>query len=98
MKTIALVAATTALLLHGGRAAAGELPTFEMLGFPITAVQVQLVGSAHVKEWPVAPTLTLDEIPASGPEIAGADRTERQGNPAEKQGRPRGSQLAGLGG
>jgi hypothetical protein len=63
MKTISLIAATTAFMLHTGIAAAGELPTFEMMGFPITTVQVQLVGSAHVKEWSVAPTLTLGEKP-----------------------------------
>ena len=65
MKTIALVAATTAFLLQAGIAAAADLPTFELMGFPITTVQVQVVGSAGVKEWRVAPTLTPGAMPAS---------------------------------
>jgi hypothetical protein len=65
MKTIALVAATTAFMLHAGIAAAAELPTFELMGFPISPVQVQLVGSAHVQESSVAPTLTPRAMPAS---------------------------------
>ena len=94
MKTIALVAAaTTAVMLRGGIAAAGELPTFELMGFPITTVQVQLVGSARVQEWSVAPTLTPGERPVSGPESEVADA-----DPAEKRERPRGHRLAGLGG
>ena len=64
MKTMALIAATTAFLLHAGIAAAHELPTFELMGFPISTVQVQLVGSARVKEWSVAPTLTPGAMPA----------------------------------
>jgi hypothetical protein len=64
MKTIALVAATTAFMLHAGIAAAEELPTFELMGFPISTVQVQLVGSARVKEWSVAPTPTPGAMPA----------------------------------
>lgn len=52
------------------RATATELPTFALLGFPITPVQVQVVGSAHLQEMVPAPTLTLGCMPASPHQLA----------------------------
>ena len=64
--------ATVAVLIPGGAvmAAAAELPTYEVTGFPITSVQASVVGSAHVQEASRQPTLTLDGIPASPHQIA----------------------------
>jgi hypothetical protein len=44
---------------------AAELPTFERMGFPITAHQFSVLGSTDVKERSPAPTLTLADMPAS---------------------------------
>ena len=64
--------ATVAVLIHGGAAvaAAAELPTYEVAGFPITAVQASVMGSAHLQETSRQSTLTLDGMPASPHQIA----------------------------
>ena len=46
------------------------LPTFELHGMPITPVQVQLVGSAHVRERSPTPTLAVAGMPASPHQVA----------------------------
>jgi hypothetical protein len=50
MKDLFSIAATAALVLGGAGASAAELPTFELMGFPITPHQVQVVGSGNVQE------------------------------------------------
>ena len=45
-------------------------PTFEVTGFPITAHQVAVLGSAHVEERAATPTLGLADMPASPHQIA----------------------------
>ena len=57
--------ATTALLLSGFGATAGELPTYEIMGFPLTQHQLVVVRSALVQERSPTPTLTLGGMPAS---------------------------------
>jgi hypothetical protein len=64
------IATTTALMLSGASAAAGELPTYELIGLPITQHQITVVGSAHVQERSPTPTLTLAGMPASPHQIA----------------------------
>jgi hypothetical protein len=63
MKNLFRVTAITAVMLNG--AAAAELPTFELMGFPITPHQVAVLGSPHVQERTPTPALTLGGIPAS---------------------------------
>jgi hypothetical protein len=60
----------TALMLGGVGAAAAELPTYEIMGFPGTPHQVSVVGSAHVQERAPTPTLTVAGMPASPHQIA----------------------------
>jgi hypothetical protein len=57
--------AATVLMLGGASAAAAELPTYEIMGFPITQHQLAAVNSAHVQERSPSPTLTLGGMPAS---------------------------------
>jgi len=64
------IVATAALLLGGVGAAAAELPTYEVMGFPITQHQIVAIGSAHVQERSPTPTLTLGGMPASPHQIA----------------------------
>ncbi len=64
------IVATAALLLGGPGAAAAELPTYEVMGFPITQHQLVAIGSAHVQERSPTPALTLGGMPASPHQIA----------------------------
>jgi len=66
MKRLVLFAAFAAAIANGiDVAAAAELPTYETSGFPTTALQVSVVGAAHVQETPSIPTMTLGGMPAS---------------------------------
>jgi hypothetical protein len=48
-----------AISVAGGTAAfATELPAYELTGFPISPVQLQVLGSANVRERSPAPTIT----------------------------------------
>jgi hypothetical protein len=65
-----LMTSTTLVVLGGLTAEATELPSFEMLGFPITWTQVSVLGAANVQESSAIPTLTLGGIPAFPHQIA----------------------------
>ena len=62
--------ATPTLGSAGERTTGGELPTFQLMSFPISPVQALVVTSAHIEEMPPAPTLTLGGMPASPHQIA----------------------------
>jgi hypothetical protein len=65
VKNLFLITAIAALMLGGTGVAHSEPPTFELMGFPITSHQVQVLGSAHVRERSRTPTLMLGGMPAS---------------------------------
>jgi hypothetical protein len=65
MKKVFSIAVLAAIMLGRPGVEAAELPSFELMGFPITPVQVQLLGAAHVKERPPIPMLTLGGMPAA---------------------------------
>ena len=70
MKRLLLLAALAVVISNGiDAAAAAELPTYESAGFPITAVQVSILGSVHVQEAPSVPALTLRGVPGSQHQI-----------------------------
>jgi hypothetical protein len=50
--------------------AGAEPPTFERLGFPMTPVQLQVLGSSHVRERSPAPSLMLHDMPASPHQVS----------------------------
>jgi hypothetical protein len=70
MKKTFLMAAIAAATLVGSGAAAGELPTFELMGFPISRHQVAVMGAQGVREQSAAATLTLGGMPASPHQVA----------------------------
>ena len=71
MKRLVLFAAVAVAMLEGADlAAAAELPTYESMGLPITALQISVVGSPHVQEVSPVPTLTAGGMPASPHQIA----------------------------
>ena len=50
MKNIALSIAAAAVSIAGSTALAAELPTYEVNGFPVSPVQVQLLGAGNARE------------------------------------------------
>jgi len=48
----------------------GELPQYEVAGFPISPHQISVLGSGDVQERSLSPTLTLNGMPASPHQIA----------------------------
>jgi hypothetical protein len=46
------------------------MPSYEVMGFPITPHQISIVGSAHVEEQSPNPSLTRAGMPASPHQIA----------------------------
>ena len=70
MKRLFALMATTAFCLGGEIATAAEVPTYELMGFPITPHQFSVLGSAYVQERSPTATLTLAGMPASPHQIA----------------------------
>jgi hypothetical protein len=64
------ITAVTALVLGTMGASAGELPQYEVAGFPISPHQVSVRGSSGVQEQSPTPTLTLNGMPASPHRLA----------------------------
>jgi hypothetical protein len=69
-KMLVIVAAMTPFISSGVGARAAELPTYELMGFPISPHQFSVVGSAHVEPRSPFRTLTLFGMPASPHQIA----------------------------
>ena len=67
---VAVAQSSDAVMRDRASAAAAELPTFELMGFPISSHQVAVLGSANVKEQSAAPRLTFFGMPASPHQIA----------------------------
>jgi hypothetical protein len=69
---------------------AADLPTYEIMGFPVTQHQLAAVNSAYVKESAPVSTLTLAGMPASPAQIL--ILTPRSGQMVAKTGdAPRGT-------
>jgi hypothetical protein len=64
------IAAVTAIVLGTVGVSAGELPQYEVAGFPISPHQFSVVGSGDIQEQSPTPALTLDGMPASPHQIA----------------------------
>ena len=60
-----LLRVSLAVALQGANVAAGELPTFQLSGFPVSWHQVAVLGSANVQEQAPSPALTWGGMPAS---------------------------------
>jgi hypothetical protein len=53
-----------------GASAAIKLPSYELMGFPISRHQFSLLGSANIKEQSPTPMLTMAGMPASPHQVA----------------------------
>ncbi|HLH89174.1 MAG TPA: hypothetical protein VKX28_12005 [Xanthobacteraceae bacterium] len=66
-----ILAIAAVLMLGMAGASAGELPSYEFAGLPITPLQMSVLGqSGRVQERQAAPTLIDDGMPASPHQIA----------------------------
>jgi hypothetical protein len=69
MRNLLWITAAAALMVGGSAAGAAELPTYEIMGFPITPHQLVTIGSGQVQERsPTAPLMA--GMPASPHQIA----------------------------
>jgi hypothetical protein len=64
------ITALTALALGAARASAGQLPQYEVTGFPISPLQILVVRPGSIQEQPPTSARTLDGMPASPHQIA----------------------------
>ena len=81
------LALTAVLLSSAAAATAAELPTFEIIGFPLTQHQLTVLNTGIVQERPPAPGLTLASMPASPVQIGVVTPRSKQ-EFAEKDGSP----------
>jgi hypothetical protein len=83
LSRIHIYTASLGLLLAGSAIAVGQssqaamsdrattaIPSYEVMGFPITPHQISIVGSAHVEEQSPSPSLMMAGMPASPHQIA----------------------------
>ena len=70
MKYLLSIAAITAVTLCGAGTEAAQLPSYELMGFPISQHQFSLLGSANIKEQSPSPSLTMACMPASPHQVA----------------------------
>ena len=64
------ITALTALTLGATGASAGQLPQYEVTGFPVSPLQMSVVRTGSMQEESPTPVLTLDGMPASPHQIA----------------------------
>ena len=81
MSTLQRISITTVtvFVLGAARASAGDLPQYEFAGFPISPLQITVLGLGGIQEHSAAPTITLNGMPASPHQIAViGPRTKKQ--------------------
>jgi hypothetical protein len=85
------IVAVAALMTGGVAATAAELPTYEVMGFPITPHQLVALGPANAQERAPAVTLTLAGMPASPHQIAVLTPRQRPTEQIASSGEPMGT-------
>ena len=69
MRVLSLFAVAGVMIASEATAFAGELPTYEVTSFPISATQVQVLGGAGVQEQATTPTMIVAGMPASPAQV-----------------------------
>lgn len=69
MRVLSMVAVAAAMIANSSGAFAGELPSYEVTPFPISATQVQVLGGAGVEEQSTAPAMIVAGMPASPADV-----------------------------
>ena len=69
MRAHSIIAAISVLALGAAGASAGQLPQYEVTGFPISSVQISLLKSSGTQEQPSVPTVApqLTQVQPSVP-------------------------------
>jgi hypothetical protein len=67
---IAVGQSLTAVMPDRATASATQLPSYELMGFPISPHQFSLLGSANIQEQSPSPSLTMAGMPASPHQVA----------------------------
>jgi len=70
MRILSMIAVAGAMIASTASAFAGELPSYEVNSFPISAMQVQVLGGAGVQERSTTPALTVAGMPASPAQVS----------------------------
>jgi hypothetical protein len=70
MRILSMIAVAGAMIASTASAFAGELPSYEVNSFPISAMQVQVLGGAGVQEQSTTPALTVAGMPASPAQVS----------------------------
>lgn len=70
MRILSMIAVAGAMIASTASAFAGELPAYEVNSFPISAMQVQVLGGAGVQEQSTAPAMIVAGMPASPAQIS----------------------------
>ena len=70
MRSLFTLITATVFCLAGSVARTAEVPTYELMGFPITSHQFSVVGSANIQEQSPTPSLVLGGMPASPHQVA----------------------------
>ena len=65
MRILSMIAVAGATIASTVSAFAGELPSYEVKSFPISAMQVQVLGGTGVEERSTAPAMIVAGMPAS---------------------------------
>ena len=65
MRVLTTIAIAGATIAGSASAFAGELPFYVVKSFPISAMQVQVLGGADVDEQSAAPAMVVAGMPAS---------------------------------
>jgi hypothetical protein len=69
MRVVSMSAIAAAMIATSATAFAGELPTYEVTSFPISATQVQVLGGAGVQEQATTPAMIVAGMPASPAQV-----------------------------
>ena len=67
---VAVGQSSEAVMLDRASAAATELPSYELMGFPVSPHQFSVLGSANIKEQSPSPSLTMAGMPASPHQVS----------------------------
>jgi len=70
MRVLSVIAVAAAMIANSSAAFAGELPSYEVTSFPISATQVQVLGGAGVEEQSAAPAMIVAGMPASPAQVS----------------------------
>jgi hypothetical protein len=70
MRILTMIAVAGAMIASSAGAFAGELPSYEVSSFPISATQVQVLGGAGVEEQSTAPAMVVAGMPASPAQVS----------------------------